>query len=560
MGTKLLLVAALVLFVIPLASATQDSLILSPAPPYNLGDQVDVILYLTTGQGITTIDIDFVGPEKMTDVGNLVLDKSGYQRIKMPYTFSKEFHVGTFKAVAKIEAGNTTKTFETPDFNVSDKLLANLVFNQDKFMIGETLSIYGDILKQNFNPAPSGEIQIFGKPAFFVDGEYKLEQAVKSTTPKSINISVKDNHGNSAQIFKEIQVASKPYLNATVNKKEFLPGNEILVASFVKNIRNEDSKYTAEVLFDNQAYSLSGSGSLKFSQTIPENAIAKTYSIQLKVWDEFNNYASQNFSIKVIPVLKELALAIQKESYMPEEAMAISITGKDQAAEPYASGQGTLRVIDEKGNPSTSQEILLNSEGSYNSSLAAPLLAGNWIIRIEIGNLKQEKTISVKEIGKITLDKVNTKSGILTGTITNQKNRNYETITLLIKARDGTVIKEIPVQLASGQTIDLSELNLEVPEGAYIELKSGEAVLVSSGGWLTGMAIGNVSPAVSATAIVILIIVGAIIFIAVKRRKPKEISSPSDTSIRLKEVKKNLKEIKQKIKENYLKKFKGKGV
>ncbi len=554
MGAKLLFLAFLTCLLVPVCMGEPSgNLILSPAGPYNLGDEIEAILYISTTQGTTTIDVDLVSETNKIDIGNKVVSEAGYQHLRFPYSISKSTLIGPYKVLAKVETSNSTMLFETPIFEISDKLLANFVFNQDKFMVGETLTISGDILKQNYAPVPSGEIKIFGKPAFFIDGEYFLEQSVRRTTPKSINISIKDNYGNYAYVSKEIDIASKPFLNATINKNEFLPGGEILIAGSIINIRGEGIKYDAEVLFNGQAYPLSGTNSLGFSVILPENIYAKIYPINVKVWDEYSNYASENFSITVIPVLSDLSLNIQKENFMPEEAITLAISGQDQATSPYAGGQGTLYIIDNKGTPALSEEILLNELGEYNGSLSAPMLAGDWLMRIEMEGLSQEKTISVKEIGKINLVDVNTKSGIVTGSIVNQKNKNYDTVILVVKDKDGLIIKELPLQLASGDTIDLSELNIEVPKGTYIELVSGDAVLVSSAGWLTGLATGKVSPSVSIIAITILIVVGAIVFIVIKRRSKSSdmISSPSNFSIKLKEI-------KNKFKENYLKKFRKK--
>jgi len=209
---------------------------------------------------------------------------------------------------------------------------------------------------------------------------------------------------------------------------------------------------------------------------------AGAYIATVKVFDKDSdnnvlNSGEAKADISISQKPGSIEIAVDKQSVVPEEALNIIPYLYDQSGEPITQ-QLLLTIKDSEDN--SLYEGLVNSNEQFSFTMNTSTPFGLAKISVEKDDVKQEKTIEVQKLQKVSAE---IKSGQLI--ITNIGNTAYGR-KVQIEIGDQVIVKELNLSVGESRSFEIT-----APDGTYtVKVKDdGSQILSQDGISLTGNAI-----------------------------------------------------------------------
>ena len=310
----------------------------------------------------------------------------------------------------------------------------------------------------------------------------------------------------------EVKIMENLNVSATVNKKEFSPGDWISIRGTVeKNGEPVDGKITIQI---DGTYSASlREGSFSFETTLSNKIKSGDYKITIEAKDEEGDIGSTNKSIYIKPIPLNIEIYLNNNSFSPYSQIEASVLLKDQNGEPIETST-ILTLYDSRG--AEIKRVTVNN-GKFDYIVPKDAVPGEWWIYAFSENIRSRRFFSISEMSKI--------SAYFEGKdlkITNLGNVPYkEEIKIIFAGNGEPVTKTESLNIGVGKS---QLLELTAPKGSYfIEFRAPDFKKVFSAVPLTGGIIGinsNFSFGGSFATLVALFLLG-IIAIAMRIRIKK---------------------------------------
>ena len=251
------------------------------------------------------------------------------------------------------------------------------------------------------------------------------------------------------------------------------------------------------------------------------------HDIEFRVSDEYGNYGEYTEQFFVVAVPQSLSVNIDKEEYLPDENVQITVSLVDQAGEDVFEDVD-LKIYNSK-NKRVLKDIILSNE-EFDFELDKHAHPGEWKIVTKASGLKIEKTFDVSEVEKIEVVLIGQNLEVI-----NRGNTFYSK-PLIITADNSTKIEKRTnldpgknMTIALYKDLDEGEHKLFIEntgENIKAEIIDNRAFGQKVGDFFTGVtgqAIGSSGTGTSNIPFLILVmlVVGMLVFISITIRKKR---------------------------------------
>lgn len=298
-------------------------------------------------------------------------------------------------------------------------------------------------------------------------------------------------------------------ISAIFNKEEFLPGEKIVIEGIATKENGENVDGVSIIAFGKDYVRDIYNSKFSFNLVLNNDIRSGSHQISISVSDENGNKGEYSKEIAIIPVLTNMRLELNEESFLPGDELLIKSTFYDQAGDNM-EGDAVLFIISADNMDIIEEKVFSGEEIGYIFERDA--FPGDWEIITASGNVESRKFVKVLENEKIDVE--------FTGdslSITNVGNVIYrKAINIGFEGYEDIVKKTKNLALDVGETITYK---LSAPEGDYnLTISNDDVEKIFGGVSLTGKSIsvtdtsGSERKALIKTMMMALL-VGAFVFI-----------------------------------------------
>ncbi|MEK6863732.1 MAG: hypothetical protein AABX27_00395 [Nanoarchaeota archaeon] len=374
--------------------------------------------------------------------------------------------------VGLVEAGIENDYAVSKDFEISKGLKANFRIQEKNLQTGIPVVIKGAIARIDNTPLTGvAEIyNVFGGTRYLVsvvnveNGNFSFTYPTNSLPAGeyAIEVFARDMYGNEDTFEAASYVISdKLELTADADKKDYLPGDEIIIQGELRNVLNAlVSSATAYVSLDGaESAAKIINGKLEQKIILPNNVKSGEHSISISASDELGNSGAASVSFFVMPVATSLKIDMDTPSVNPLQDVAIFPKLLDQANDLIET-ELDLEIDDAKGNPVVAGKYASGKKIDYVIQQHAP--PGEWEIALKYGKLKAKSLFSVAEVKDIKIEVSGTRISFFnTGNVKWTDNAE-----LKLTGEQGTFTNRFTKNIAPGETLFL-DLGKQALTGTY---------------------------------------------------------------------------------------------
>ena len=365
--------------------------------------------------------------------------------------------------------GETIEVTKMVGITITDELNADFAINKNKFQLGETLELMGNVNKKD-NSLASGSAAIYfniENQTIFLDsvtfnnGELEYKRDLGFIPPGEYNVDVElfDNFGNKK--FLEdlylISISGNLKMISNFDKSIYDPGNNVILSGSVYGLNNAIlNNVEVDVLIDGKTYEnlvLQDSNFYSINYPLAKNIKSGKHAIIVNTKADGGNYGKETLNFTVTQIPTKLNLDVKSSSFIPGEEVFFSLNLIDQAGDNI---EDTINVaLLNKDNKIVSSGIFTD-----NGKLKIPEMSkpNTWKVKAEKYGLNDEAAITIKEYTKLETELNGDKL-----TIKNIGNIKYKGPLTVIA---GSLEKNKNIVLGSGENkeIDLKDL---LPNGIF---------------------------------------------------------------------------------------------
>ncbi len=317
----------------------------------NFGDQIKV-----QGSIKETADhIGFLKFELSCGETEVLATRALTLRANTAKAFAEAFTIpqtltGTCNIHAAFESNDILITETTSSsFTVTSALNAPITLDKESVQLGDSVSLSGIITKMDGKTIEGLATILFKQGKYnVVQDTVKISKGKFAYTHQTednpagnyeIQIEITDiNNNKQTIVLNNLVVLGNIGLTITLNKKEFLPGDKIKIDGTARTGDSRISKGKAYISLDDGREEVTILlGILKHTITIPADIKTGEHTITVDVEDTHGNTETQSYSITIIAVPTRLELALNQESFMPEQQVIITPTLYDQGNDIIAT-------------------------------------------------------------------------------------------------------------------------------------------------------------------------------------------------------------------------------
>ncbi len=482
----------------------------------------------TTKVAAFLVDVNENRVQKISQA--VLVPRNVFGMCELQATFTDE-NTGEVLEVAKLSA-----------FEITNELNGIFDINKNKFQLGDTLIINGNVNKYDNSPVSGlvtfyfkkGESTIFLDNVGFSNGilEYKKDMGFIPPGDYVLDLEVADNYGNSKYYnnLYSIEINGNIQIATNFDKIMYQPGDKVVLNGFVNGLNNAVlSNVELDFVLEDGEKASRTLGNLENSFTITfstSNTIKSgKHWVMVYARSEGGNYGVKtvNFTIDQVPT--KLDLQIKSSSFIPGDDIFFTLGLLDQAGDKVESGMN-VGLLDKANKIVASGLFGTNSDGSLKVPEGAS--PGIWKLKAEKYGLSKELVVNINEY--IKLD-ANLEGNALK--VKNVGNVKYKgPLTIISDGIEKT--KNVGLGLGETKEFDLGSLlpsgvhDINIPladkEFKGVNIEKPKSNFAGFGGITTSIT-GNVAKNVEspgrrgALTALLLIIVGCMVYLFVHRRK-----------------------------------------
>lgn len=459
---------------------------------YNLGETITVGGYLvaaTTADAPFTLELQCPSYTKDNSV-NLKINKG--QKV----TFST-LGIATFtlpsdkEGTCDIEATFNGESANSDSFTVLNDLLGSFDIGQDKYQLGDTLTVSGIAFKLDGSDV-SGTATIYLKKAggyavqldtaTLTNGQLSYSKQLSNLEYGSYSIDVKvaDDAGNS-QYFESVDtftIHTDLTVRASAVKYSYEPGEEVAIHGEIEGTSGQSNGIEAAITFDSLKYTTTPSGStFDYRFFVPKNMKSGDYNVDVSVKDSYGNTGTDSFILTVKQIPTTIQNTLEKTEYKPGDTLSMQVKLFDQSSKAMTNDVN-LQITDPAG------KNLYN--GVVNTGQTVQLDFGKYSAPGTYTITSTYTAKNLQDTDKVTVEQVSGISSSLSGetvTIINDGNVGYNDRVdlILVTDQDGNkkyyvLAKDVALNPGESSNYDLS---YEVPKGKYTLLVDGSTTDLS---------------------------------------------------------------------------------
>jgi hypothetical protein len=417
---------------------------------------------------------------------------------------------------------------------------AEILFSQPKslYNVGDSfdisITLKSSVDTSNFLTADlvcgTKTLEIYKSPVSIKQGEEKafsISTVLGNFLISGVNgeCHVNANFGDENSQSQTFEVTDNVKVVLNVPGAIFNPGDTVQLKGTATKLNTENLNGFVEISIPDMNFSFIGAvsdGAYNTSFVISSNAKAGTYEIIVTAYDKDSSGAIMNqgettSTFKVKQLMKNLDIAIDAASIMPEKEISFTVLAYDQAGD-YINTEASTSIITSTGLEKKSFVLKTGETSKY--LIETSFEPGSWKIKAKSGDLEVQKEFFVEELKKIDFSLENNSL-----TVKNNGNIPY---TGFVEVSIGGITQVKPLDaLGVGQT---KTFKLAAPNGQYeIQVTDGNQKVSLGTAFLTGRAI-SVSDTAQTLAsnwwilawfliIIVLIVAALLIYKKVAKKK-----------------------------------------
>ncbi len=502
---KLFLPLILAMLCVLFASSVSAELSIDPLAKatYNLGDKIFVSGTIIGKAAEQNLAFELVCADKAHPLSARLVylipgkSTSFSERFSVPRSASGSCFV---RGILSYASGNSSVSdlASSTGFFVAKDLAASLLINSSKIQLGQDSLLTGLVTKLDSTPVTGvakinfkkDDVVYFSEDLDLTNGVvyFPINSSLFVSASKLpagnyyVVVSAFDVYGNEQEFEMPFFVSDSLLLEASLNKKEYLPGDRIVIsgmaapeiAAFAESasVRIELDEYflKTDVSKNKFSYTLALPGSIK----------SGSHTIVFFVSDKYGNHGTSEAYFYVIPVPSLVMIEPNKRSYKPEEAMSVKSFVYDQASE-LTNGSVIVYLL------SPDSKVIFNSTtvsgGLASFELPKFFAPGVYTLRALISDKQSvfaELKVNVEGVEEVQLSFSNSTVSVL-----NTGNVNYEKVLTItaVDSNNQTYYLNKKLTLAPSKSTEIS-LDRELPSGEYSvvlpEVSGQDAQFVSS--------------------------------------------------------------------------------
>lgn len=313
-----------------------------------------------------------------------------------------------------VEAGVEEDYALSKEFEVVKELKAGFRVEEKNLQAGVPLRITGAISRFDLEPITGvAEIyNVFGGTRYLVSvlpvdkGNFSFTYSTKGMPAGAYTIEVlaRDMYGNE-QLFEAASytLSDKLKLTASPDKKDYLPGEEAVIAGELRNIQNllvQDA--LAYVLF-NGAETVVRVVDGRFEHTIliPETIKSGKHTVSISASDSMGNSGADSVDIFVVPVATALRVDMENAETKPLSSVKIIPRLLDQAGD-LINADIDVEITDAKARDVVGGKYASGKKMEYTIQQHAP--PGEWKVSAKYGKLSSKSLFHVAESKDLKID------------------------------------------------------------------------------------------------------------------------------------------------------------
>jgi hypothetical protein len=374
--------------------------------------------------------------------------------------------------VGLVEAGIENDYAVSKDFEISKGLKANFRIQEKNLQTGIPVVIKGTIARIDNTPLTGvAEVyNVFGGTRYLVsvvnveNGNFSFSYPTNNLPAGeySIQVFARDMYGNEDTFEAASYIISdKLQLTADADKKDYLPGDEILLQGELRNVLNSLIKSAMAYVSVDGAESAVRITDGKFEHRIilPANIKSGEHAISISASDELGNSGAASVSFFIVPVAT--ALKVDMDSLIVSPLKSIGLFPKllDQANE-LIDAEIDLEIDDAKGNAVVEGKYASGKKIDYEIQQYA--FPGDWEVAVKYGKLKAKSLFSVAEVKDIKVEISETRV-LFTNTGNVKWKDNAE---MILDGVNGVFTSMMTSNINPGETF-AADLGKQAPTGGY---------------------------------------------------------------------------------------------
>ena len=277
---------------------------------------------------------------------------------------------------------------------------------------------------------------------------------------------------------KEFKISNSMTLNARLDKENYNPGEAITLT--IEAIKDNEMPLNGfiEISGAKEISKTISEGKTKEIFAMPETSEAKQYALTVYAYDKIDGEIlnekneTLNFNINQIP--SSVVISLVSSEVTPGTEFTYSVDLFDQSGIEIEKTV-SINLISPNGEE---EQIVSSTESIESIKFEKNATAGNWVLNVRVGELYEEKEITVLENKEIEIE--------LVGPLLLIKNVGNAVYDKTINVKIGEEIKPLELKINVGEE---RTFNLKAPEGEYdIFINSGQNE-IQGRAFLTGNAI-----------------------------------------------------------------------
>ncbi|MFH1064945.1 MAG: hypothetical protein V1734_00365 [Nanoarchaeota archaeon] len=374
--------------------------------------------------------------------------------------------------VGLVEAGIENDYAVSKEFQISKGLKANFKIQEKSLQAGIPVNLRGTILRLDNTPLTGvAEVyNVFGGTRYLVSvvnvngGNFSFVYPTENLPAGeyAIEVFARDMYGNEDTFDAASYIISdKLQLTADADKKDYLPGDEILLRGELRNVLNSAVKSAMAYVSVDGAESAVRIVDGKFEHRIliPRNIKSGEHAISISANDELGNSGAASVPFFIVPVATALKVDMDSPVVSPLKSISLFPKLLDQAND-LIEAEIDMAIDDAKGNAVVSGKYASGRKFDYEIQRHA--FPGEWEVAVKYGKLKAKSLFSVAEAKEIKIE-VSGTNVLFTNTGNVKWKDNAE---MVLDGVNGVFTDRMVSNINPGETFTV-DLGKQAPTGGY---------------------------------------------------------------------------------------------
>lgn len=452
----------------------------TPKDKYNFGETLQVSGSISSEEGMagfvrTSIECgDAVYPSSLVPVSiNAGAKLSIPSQVPVPpIIFSSQMEGICSVRLGLVKEGVEEDYALSKEFEVSKELKAAFRIQEKNLQSGMPIVITGAIARLDVTPI-NGIAEIYnviGGTKYLVSviplerGNFSFTYPTKGMPAGAYTIEVlaRDIYGNE-QLFEAASytLSDKLRLSASLDAKEYLPGDEILIDGELKDILNKPVQDALiYVAFDGSESAVRAvDGKFRHTITLEKSLKSGKHSISLSASDTLGNSGAAALSFEVVPVATSLRVEMENAETSPLNSVKIVPRLLDQAND-LINAEVDIEIVDSKGRAVVAGRHASGEKIAYEIQQHAP--PGEWKVTARYNKLSAKSMFNVAEVKDIKVEVSGTRVSFTnTGNVRWKDNAELE-----LNGVNGIFRDRMTSNIDPGETF-VVDLGKQAPTGGY---------------------------------------------------------------------------------------------